>query len=243
MSVIAYAVPVFFALIGVELLAAHRKRAPVYRFSDTVSDLSCGVISQLAGVVIALGTVAVYVGIHTHWAVFTIPLDAWWAWLLCWVLVDFCYYWFHRTSHRVNFMWAAHVVHHQSEEYNLSVALRQSALQPGYSWLFYLPLAFIGFPPVMFYSLSAANTLYQFWIHTPLIGRMGPLEWILNTPSQSIYAANPMDIPAKTSAGRPGWPWIIVRSSTNPPSPRGTCSLGLPWSKPSNGFESAGTRA
>ena len=183
MSVIAYSIPVFFALIGVEVAVARWKKRSVYRFSDAISDLSCGVLNQVFGVLIGLATIAIYVHVQAHFAFLTIPMDAWWGWLACFVLVDFCYYWFHRISHEVGFMWAAHVVHHQSEEYNLSVALRQSSLQPGYSWVFYLPLAFIGFPPVMFYSMSAVNTLYQFWIHTRLIGRMGPLEWILNTPS------------------------------------------------------------
>ena len=83
----------------------------------------------------------------------------------------------------MNAGWAAHVVHHQSEEYNLTVALRQGAFQPAFSWVFYLPLAVLGFPPAMFLAVSSFNTLYQFWIHTRLIGRLGPLEWVLNTPS------------------------------------------------------------
>jgi hypothetical protein len=83
----------------------------------------------------------------------------------------------------VNAFWAAHVVHHQSEEYNLAVALRQGALQSSFSWVFYLPLALLGFPPLMFLTVSSIDTLYQFWIHTRAIGRLGPLEWILNTPS------------------------------------------------------------
>jgi hypothetical protein len=97
--------------------------------------------------------------------------------------VDFFYYWFHRYSHQINALWASHIVHHQSEEYNLTVALRQSWFQSGFSWVFYLPLAFVGFEPIMFLTVSAFNTLYQFWIHTRAIGDMGPLEWVLNTPS------------------------------------------------------------
>jgi len=115
------------------------------------------------------------------------------AWIVCFLGVDFCYYWFHRKSHEMNALWAAHVVHHQSEEYNLSVALRQSSLQAGFSWVFYLPLALLGFPPVMFATLVAFNTLYQFWIHTRAIGRLGPLEWVFNTPSHHRvhHARNP----------------------------------------------------
>jgi alkylglycerol monooxygenase len=83
----------------------------------------------------------------------------------------------------VNAFWAAHVVHHQSEEYNLAVALRQGAFQGAFSWVFYLPLALLGFPPLMFLTVSSIDTLYQFWIHTRAVGKLGPLEWILNTPS------------------------------------------------------------
>ena len=97
--------------------------------------------------------------------------------------MDFFYYWFHRWSHEVNAGWAAHIVHHQSEEMNLAVALRQSVFQGALSWVFYLPLALVGFPPAMFLTVSALNTLYQFWIHTRAIGKLGPLEWVLNTPS------------------------------------------------------------
>jgi hypothetical protein len=86
-------------------------------------------------------------------------------------------------SHEVNAIWATHVVHHQSEDFNLAVALRQGAFQGSMSWVFYLPLAWMGFPPAMFLTIVSINTLYQFWIHTQLIGRLGPLEWVLNTPS------------------------------------------------------------
>jgi hypothetical protein len=86
-------------------------------------------------------------------------------------------------SHEVNAFWAAHVVHHQSEEFNLTVALRQGALQGWFSWVFYLPLALAGIPPLVFLTVNAASTLYQFWIHTRAIGTLGPLEYVLNTPS------------------------------------------------------------
>jgi hypothetical protein len=91
---------------------------------------------------------------------------------------------FHRASHRVNLFWASHVVHHQSEEYNLSVALRQSWIELLVQGVFYLPLAVAGFAPLAFVTVSTANTLYQFWIHTRLVGRLPAwIEWFLNTPS------------------------------------------------------------
>jgi hypothetical protein len=99
------------------------------------------------------------------------------------VLVDFAYYWFHRASHRVNFIWATHVVHHQSEEYNLTVALRQSWIQGLFSMVFYLPLATLGIPLDVALGSIALNTIGQFWFHTRAIRRLGFLELVLNTPS------------------------------------------------------------
>ncbi|MCA9684087.1 MAG: sterol desaturase family protein, partial [Myxococcales bacterium] len=111
------------------------------------------------------------------------PTTAWWTWVFALIALDFLYYWFHRWSHEVNFLWASHIVHHQSEEYNLTVALRQSAFQGLFSIWLYLPLALVGVPPLVYVFSSQINTIYQFWIHTRLVKRMGPLEWVLNTPS------------------------------------------------------------
>ena len=96
--------------------------------------------------------------------------------------VDLAYYWWHRLSHEVNLLWAVHVVHHQSEDYNLAVALRQAVLSPVTVMPFYLPLAVLGVPLTVFFIVDALSTLYQFWIHTELVGRMGVLENVINTP-------------------------------------------------------------
>ncbi len=180
---IQLAIPVFFLLIGVEILAARLLERDVYRLSDSVNDLSCGILQQLAEVFFKTALFAGYAGLFASHRLFDVPPGAAWAWAACFLGVDFLYYWFHRWSHEVSAGWAAHVVHHQSEEYNLTVALRQGTFQPAFSWVFYLPLAVLGFPPPMFLAASSFNTLYQFWIHTRLIGRLGPLEWVLNTPS------------------------------------------------------------
>ncbi len=192
-SYIQLAIPVFFLLIGVELVAARLLERDSYRLSDSVSDLSCGILQQVLEAFLKTALFAGYAWLFSSHRVFEVPAGAPWAWAACFLGVDFAYYWFHRWSHEVNAGWAAHVVHHQSEEYNLSVALRQGAFQPVFSWLFYLPLALVGFPPAMFLAVSSFNTLYQFWIHTRLIGRLGPLEWLLNTPSHHRvhHARNP----------------------------------------------------
>ena len=179
---IALSIPVFFILIGIELGYAVYKKLNYYRLNDSLANLSQGIGSQLVGIFLKTGTFYGYLYIFEHWRFYTFPNSVW-TWLLLFIGVDFFYYWFHRLSHEINALWAAHIVHHQSEEYNLTVALRQSWFQSGFAWIFYLPLAFAGFEPIMFLTVSAFNTLYQFWIHTRAIGNMGALEWFLNTPS------------------------------------------------------------
>jgi sterol desaturase/sphingolipid hydroxylase (fatty acid hydroxylase superfamily) len=183
MNLTGLAGPAYFILIAIELIVARRRGLRLYRLNDAINNVSTGILMQLT--TIALGGVIV-------WGYLTVYEDARLAdwsperittWVACFVAVDFSYYWFHRLSHEVNFLWAAHVVHHQSEEYNLSVALRQSTLQPFFFAAFYLPLAACGFPPLVFFTCSAINTIYQFWLHTQLVGRLGPLEAVLVTPS------------------------------------------------------------
>jgi hypothetical protein len=115
------------------------------------------------------------------------------AWSVAFLGVDLAYYCWHRASHRVNALWAAHIVHHQSEDYNLAVALRQAVLTPLTHMPFSLPLAFLGVPPLVAGVCGAVSTLYQFWIHTETVGRLGPLEVVLNTPSHHRvhHARNP----------------------------------------------------
>jgi sterol desaturase/sphingolipid hydroxylase (fatty acid hydroxylase superfamily) len=182
-DLIVLAIPVFFLLIGIELLFVWIAGRDYYRLSDTLSDLSCGVLDQVVGVFLKTVLFAGYVFVYERLRVATPPAGSVAVWTAGFLGVDFLYYWFHRTSHEVNALWAAHVVHHQSEDFNLAVALRQGALQGAMSWVFYLPLAWLGLPPVVFLTLSSINTLYQFWIHTRAIGKLGPLEWVLNTPS------------------------------------------------------------
>lgn len=179
---IALSVPIFFILIGIELAYSCYKKLGYYRLNDSIANLSQGIGQQVTGLFMKTVLFFGYTYIFEHWRLFDLP-DRLWIWIALFIAVDFCYYWFHRMSHQINALWAAHIVHHQSEEYNLTVALRQSWFQSWFSWVFYLPLAFLGFNPLMFLTLSAFNTLYQFWIHTRAIKSMGFLEHIINTPS------------------------------------------------------------
>jgi alkylglycerol monooxygenase len=191
---IALAVPVFFVSIGVEIALAKRRGVSVYRFTDAVTDLSCGITSQIILLVWAATQLAIYgwvlehAGLVRHWP------TAWLPWVVAFVGVDLLYYWWHRLSHEVNVLWAAHVVHHQSEDYNLAVALRQAVLTSWTVLPFYLPLALLGVPTIVYATMVAFSTLYQFWIHTQLVGRLGgPLEKVLNLPHHHRvhHAINP----------------------------------------------------
>ena len=179
---IALSIPVFFILIGIEFLFSLRKNIKLYRLNDSLTNISLGIGQQITGIFMKTALFFGYLYLYDHYR-FTTLNSTFAMWLILFIGVDFFYYWFHRLSHEVNALWAAHIVHHQSEDYNLSVALRQSWFQNAFSWVFYLPLALAGFHPVMFLTISSFNTLYQFWIHTRTIGKLGPLEWILNTPS------------------------------------------------------------
>jgi len=183
MNLIVASIPLFFILIGIEMVAARVLERRVYRFADSFADLGCGMVEQLLGAMVKGLLFAGYLALYAKARLFDLPQNSWVVFAVCFLAVDFLYYWFHRTSHEVGAFWAAHSVHHQSEEYNLTVALRQGALQGFFSWIFYLPLALLGFAPTTVLTCSALTTLYQFWIHTRLIGKLGPLEWILNTPS------------------------------------------------------------
>ncbi|MDQ7049307.1 MAG: sterol desaturase family protein, partial [Enterobacterales bacterium] len=110
------------------------------------------------------------------------PSDSIITWVVAFIVYDLLYYWFHRTSHEINFLWASHVVHHQSEDYNLSTALRQTSSSI-FGWLFYIPSFLIGIPAEVFFVCGALNLVYQFWVHTQLVGRLGWLELLLVTPS------------------------------------------------------------
>jgi sterol desaturase/sphingolipid hydroxylase (fatty acid hydroxylase superfamily) len=174
------AIPAFLVLLVVEAVVAARRGRAVFEARDTMASLAMGVGS----VVVNLGWKGVvfvaYEGLYRY-----SPLDLGHgplAWLAALVGVDVCYYWFHRLHHEVRILWAAHVAHHSSLRYNFATALRQT-WTPMTGLLFYAPLPLLGIDPVLVLASYGVNLLYQFWIHTELIDRLGPLEWILNTPS------------------------------------------------------------
>ena len=192
-NLIRMAIPFFFVLIFLELFLSYLIKRRVYRYADSINDLSMGIIDTVGGVFLRSIIGAGYVYLYTEHRLFDISATSVSAAIGCLLAYDLMYYWAHRCSHDINIMWASHIPHHQSEEYNLSVALRQGVFQGCFFWIFYLPIALIGFPPALFLLMASIDTLYQFGIHTRTIGKLGPLEWVLNTPSHHRvhHAKNP----------------------------------------------------
>jgi sterol desaturase/sphingolipid hydroxylase (fatty acid hydroxylase superfamily) len=192
-SPVDFAIPGFILLIILEMLWARRNAPEKYEPRDTLTSLALGTGSTVAGAMTG-GIVSVAaLWLYDH-RLFEIGW-LWWAWPLCFILDDLGYYWFHRSAHRVRWFWAGHVNHHSSQHYNLSTALRQS--WTGFlalSFIFRIPLALIGFHPVMILFCGAINLIYQFWIHTEVIGKLPRwFEYVMNTPSHHRvhHATNP----------------------------------------------------
>ncbi|MBO3697073.1 sterol desaturase family protein [Roseivirga sp. E12] len=187
------AIPVYFLLIGIELIVHRIKATKSYRLNDAITNINCGVTSQVTGAFLKVFSIGFYTYLYEHFRFETIENSAL-TWVIAFIAYDFFYYWAHRMSHQVNLFWGGHSVHHQSEEYNLSVALRQSSTQIIWTSLFYTPMAFVGIDPLVLLSVSGFNLLYQFWIHTESIDRLPKwFEAVMNTPSHHRvhHARNP----------------------------------------------------
>jgi sterol desaturase/sphingolipid hydroxylase (fatty acid hydroxylase superfamily) len=189
-QVIVLATPVFLALIALEWWVGWRRGRQTYRLHDAMSSIGLGIISQLAGVLSRVFGLGVYTLVFLHWAPWQLPTNAWWVWGSALLLYDLAYYWHHRLGHRVALLWAAHAVHHQSEDYNLSTALRQTASGWLAGWIFYLPLALLGFPPVVVGTVALIDLLYQYWVHTQQIGKLGWFDrWFCSPSNHRVHHA------------------------------------------------------
>jgi alkylglycerol monooxygenase len=181
MNIILYAVPFFFLLIIIELIMEKAKGTNYYRVNDSINSLTAGVLSRMTGIVKQLFPLTIYIVAYEQLALFQLEPSLW-IWVIAFVLYDFCYYWNHRLGHEMNILWAAHVVHHSSEEYNLTTALRQSGSSL-FSWIFYLPMAILGLDPIVLITVGSFNLIYQFWVHSRHIPKLGWYERVFVTPS------------------------------------------------------------
>ncbi|RTQ32238.1 hypothetical protein EJP69_23510 [Variovorax gossypii] len=199
-QIIVLATPVFFLLIAIEF-AVGRVRArrgagqDTYRLADTVNSIGLGMLSQVSAVLTGLLRIGIYTAVYSAVALF--PQEAakefwttWYGWLLALLFYDFCYYWLHRMGHESAVLWAAHVVHHQSQHYNLSTALRQTSSGALLGWIFYLPMAVAGVPPLVFGVVALIDLLYQFWVHTEQVGKLGWFDrWFCSPSNHRVHHA------------------------------------------------------
>ena len=183
MNPIVYAIPVFLATILLEAWVARRLAIETYDIPDAVTSLQLGTLSQVAGAFTRVFTLGLYMTVWEQFHTFDLPAGNPLVWVFALFAYDLAYYWYHRLSHEVALFWGGHVVHHSSEYFNLSTALRQSATSPLFAWVFYMPLAVIGVPPAVFVTVALIDLLYQYWVHTELVGRLGWLDRIFATPS------------------------------------------------------------
>ena len=182
MNLILYAIPFFFLLILAELAWGFTQHRNTYRINDTINSLSMGSLSRLQSLVILGVSSSIYEQIADHYQLRQLPGDRIWVWIVCFVLYDLAYYWKHRLGHEMAIFWGSHVAHHQSEDFNLGTALRQTSID-FYSFLFYVPFFALGFPAEVLFTTVSLNLIYQFWVHTEHVPKLGTLEWIFVTPS------------------------------------------------------------
>ncbi|MEY2150002.1 sterol desaturase family protein [Rhodanobacter sp. 115] len=182
--IMAWAIPGFFVLIAIEFAVARwRGRGDTYRGNDAINSLGLGMLSQIVGIFTKVFGIGVYAWCARHLAPWQLPADSVWVWISGLLLYDLLYYVFHRASHRVAVFWAAHVVHHQSERYNLTTALRQTGTGFLLTWVFYLPMALLGWPVQVFAVIALIDLLYQFWVHTEQVGKLGWFDRVFCSPS------------------------------------------------------------
>ena len=180
-DLIQLAIPAFILLMVVEAIADALMRRELYEPKDTAASLTMGIGNVVVGLVSKGMVFALFTWVH-KFAALQIGYQ-WWAWVLAFFADDFSYYWFHRTSHECRFFWASHVVHHSSQHYNLSTALRQTWTGGFFGFVFWLWMPLLGFQPIMIFTMQAVSLLYQFWVHTEFVQRLGLLELVMNTPS------------------------------------------------------------
>ncbi|WP_054015507.1 sterol desaturase family protein [Pseudoalteromonas sp. R3] len=180
--------PVFIVAIALEYHLARRH----YCLTDSLHNVVLALLHQGSDMLALIVLMPLFYWLH-DFALFDVPLTPL-NLIGAFLLQDFLYYWFHRASHKVHWLWLAHVVHHSSKQMNFSTAFRQSLLYPVVGmWLFWTPMILVGFAPELVLAIVAINLAFQFFVHTQLVGQLGWLEWVFNTPTHHRihHASNP----------------------------------------------------
>lgn len=183
LNYLAFAIPGFFLFLLLEYLAArYQKKPEIFKYESSVSNLSIGIAERLLNLFIAASFYQLFSYVYTHYALFAIP-NNWLVWLLLILSTDLVWYWYHRLGHQINLLWAAHIVHHQSEELNYTVAARITTFQALVRNLFWCTLPLLGFHPDMVITILVVHGAYSFFTHTQVVGKLGWLENVMITPS------------------------------------------------------------
>ena len=179
----AFAIPAFFLFLGIEYIAAvKRNRTDIYRYEGSVSNLTIGIAERLLNLFVSLTFFELFKLVYERYAIFDIP-NNWMVWVILILATDLVWYWYHRLGHEVNILWAAHIVHHQSEEFNYTVSARITIIQALIRNVFWCLLPFVGFDPVMVMTTLVIHGAYSFFTHTQLIKNLGFFEYVFVTPS------------------------------------------------------------
>jgi alkylglycerol monooxygenase len=181
-NILGFAIPLFVGLILAEYAIAKKKGLPYFNLHSSIANISIGIAERLADVFVAGMFYYVYDMVQKKYGLFNIKSGVF-VWIFLFLATDFIWYWYHRLGHEINVFWMAHIVHHQSEDYNLTVSARITVFQAVLRHAFWLVLPFLGFNAGMITSILLVHGLYPFFIHTRLISKLGILEYILVTPS------------------------------------------------------------
>ena len=193
-NIILFAIPFFILAMLLELYVTVKNNMNSYTVKDAFSSIAMGLGNVFLGFISKAIVFAALYYVYQNFRLFSIPV-AWWSFVLLFFADDFSYYWFHRISHKSRLFWASHVVHHSSQHYNLSTALRQTWSGGFYSFVFWLWMPLVGFHPEMILLQMSISLLYQFWIHTETIQKMPKwFETVMNTPSHHRvhHGSNPI---------------------------------------------------
>lgn len=183
LNYLAFAIPAFFLFVYMEYkLAQHRKKENVFKYDSSVSNISIGIAERLINLFVAASFYQVYYWVYNNYALFSIP-NNWMVWVALILATDFVWYWYHRLGHEVNLFWAAHIVHHQSEEFNLTASARITTIQALIRTVFWCVLPLIGFHPKMVITMLLVHGTYSFFTHTQVLKRIKWLEYVFITPS------------------------------------------------------------
>jgi sterol desaturase/sphingolipid hydroxylase (fatty acid hydroxylase superfamily) len=181
-DITVYAAPIFIISIFIEMYFAGRLNLKIHNKKDSLASIGMGLGSLVIGVGMKFLAFTLMFYLYEY-RVLDLKMNIWWTWVLLLFADDFIFYWYHRLSHQVRVLWAAHINHHSSQNYNLAVALRQSWGEVIYKYSFWMILPVIGFHPLAIMTMIGINLIYQFFPHTKLVGKLGLFGLIFNTPS------------------------------------------------------------